>query len=199
MCSSDLVRGGESIACPSEDSWNAANSWVLLVGERLECRDWETGTLRWTSPVAERPTWVGGQEDSIVLATNARLAVLDSRTGVTRWSRDTRSEQPAGAIRRMKCEGAMLLVLDSVRGVEAVDLRSGVVLWRFSPAPDSGREGGFESGDRGNRMPRMAPFWWGHEGVLGVQTVSPRRVVFLEVSDGFARESALSKIGRAHV
>jgi hypothetical protein len=165
---------------------------VLLVGERLECRDWETGALRWSSPMAERPTWVGGQEDSIVLATGSQIAVLDSRSGETRWSREVQSGEPGGAIRRLKCEAGMLLVLDSFRGVEAVDLRSGVILWRFPPVAGSDLEWGWAAGDRRSRIPRMTPFWWSHEGVLAVQSESPRKVVFLEVADGFARESSVS-------
>jgi outer membrane protein assembly factor BamB len=186
------VQGGRKIACPSGEAWNAQTAWVLLMGERLECRDWATGALRWSSPVAERPTWVGGQEDSIVVATGSQLAVLDARTGETRWCRASGAEAPSGMARRLRCEGGTLLVLDPVHGVEAVDLRSGVVLWRFSPGGGSDRDGGVEAGARRDRTPRMAPFWWAHQGVVGVQTRPTRRVVFLDASDGFARESLVA-------
>ena len=182
------VQGGVSIACPSGGSWDATTPWVVLVGERLECREWETGAQRWSCPLVERPTWVGGQQDSIVLATSSQLAVLDARTGETRWFRETRSSESGSTMRRLRCEGAMLLSLDPCRGVEAMDLRSGVRLWSFSTVTGSEGDWGWELVERGSRTPRMAPFWFAHEGVLAVQAMSPRRVMFLEVSDGFARE-----------
>jgi len=189
------VRKGRMLACPSADSGDAANAWVLVAGERLQCHDWETGAVRWSCPVAERPLWMGGTGDSIVLATSAQLVGLDSRTGMTRWSRAEGGAGHFHPVRRLRCEGSVLVVLDPFRGLEAIDLRSGASLWRFSP------EGRVEEGDlggapgtRGDHRPELSPYWVGQDGLLAIQTMSPPRIVFLDTADGFARHTVTTAV-----
>lgn len=189
------VREGRMFACPSAESSNAINSWVLVAGERLQCHDWRTGAVRWSCPVAERPQWMGGAGDSIVLATSSQLVGLDSRTGRARWCRPGIGDGSSDPARNFRCEGAVLVVLDVVRGLEAMDLRSGVTLWRFSP--EAGEDETDQSGSvgtRGDHGPKLSPYWVGRNGLLAVQTVSPPRIVFLDAADGFARQTVTAGV-----
>ncbi|MFN9374853.1 MAG: PQQ-binding-like beta-propeller repeat protein [Planctomycetaceae bacterium] len=186
------LREGRMLACPSADSWDADQAWVLVAGEGLQCHDWATGVVRWSSPLAERPFWMGGTVDSIVLATSSQLVGLDARTGRTRWSRAGWGERLSHPPRRLRCEGSGLVVLDPFRGLEAVDLRSGISLWRF--AADGGADERGPAGNPGDHRPGLSPYWVVQDGLLAIQTVSPPRIVFLDTADGFARHTVSTAV-----
>jgi len=169
--------------------------WVLAVGNQLQCRDLTTGRLLWCAPLAEHPDWVGGTDRVMVLSLGSQLIGVDPASGKAIWSQPQRGLDGPGDFRRLECDGTTLVRLDAVRGVEALDLRTGLPLWRYFPGGGDDRGRFTEDSLLSTRTPGLSRFWCVREGIVAVQVLSPPTVCFLDLADGFLRQSPVPVAG----
>lgn len=165
--------------------------WVLVVGDQLECRELATGRRLWCAPLVERPDWVGGSSDILVLSMASQLVAMDSRSGVALWSQPQRALEGTGDFRRLQCDGNTLVRLDAVRGVESIDLRTGESVWRFVPGGGDDRLGWVSASGEDSPRRGLSPYWCVRDGIVAVQVSSPPMVCFLDLSDGFLRQGTV--------
>ncbi len=188
--------GGIRVFLPDSRPPAGPPDWLLTAGQQAVCRSYLSGDVRWTIPLVEPVEWAGGNSHLTIMATRSRVCAWDATTGTLRWSRPAPPRDKIGELPQMRVAGNVLLVFAPPVELTAVDLSTGRSLWRYAP-----RGGGMslaraevalvEGQAKWRYRPSagwISPYWLVRDQIVAIQTTHPRRTLFFDIDDGFARD-----------
>ncbi|MCY2968784.1 MAG: PQQ-binding-like beta-propeller repeat protein [Planctomycetota bacterium] len=188
--------GGNRVFLPDSRPPAGQPDWLLTAGEQSICRSFSSGEVRWTIPMAEPVEWAGGTTHITILATRSRVCGRDATTGTLRWARSAPPREKSGGPPQFRVAGNVLLLFAPPVELTAVDLSTGRSLWRYAPRRDgmslARAEVALVNGQAKWRYRPSAgwisPYWLVRDQIVAVQTTHPRRTLFFDIDDGFARD-----------
>lgn len=194
----------ERVFAPTVPAAGPAPDWVVACGRDMACFRRTDGRHLWSMPLAESVTWVGGNEDTVLLATGSLLCAFAVTDGAVRWWRATCSvpADPESGIRglsnedsvtpvRFELVGDTVLVLDAPQTLTAVQVSTGEPKWTYrtgiNPARMTARDRGDVAGQPFRQRGGDLQPWWGSRGNwVAVQSRAPSETLFFDVDDGFS-------------
>jgi outer membrane protein assembly factor BamB len=157
-----LAREGNAAAerlLPAEGSGQAKSEVLFFVhGNRLICREGETGKQRWIRELPGPPVWIGRHADRVLAADGSTISCLTLADGQLVWGFTAPSRGPHGIVllSGFRLAAGRLFCFLAGRQLLALDVRDGYVLWgrwapggRIQPLEPGGRfHSGFHAGSR---------------------------------------------------
>ena len=101
----------------------------------LECRDRETGTVRWRRAHSVAPRWVAYAETHLLVATEDQLSALTLEEGRSLWEvtlfREALVRIQTGV--QLRARDHWVIAFDQQTGLSLIDSRTGEMAWSFLP------------------------------------------------------------------